>query len=81
MKLVIEKASLAADEMCVKIVGLQAVDHRSAFADAAIGILEKGNTRRVVFVRLENGAARFGGGAHAATLRGRNAFIARRGSS
>ena len=50
VKLVIQKTALAADEMGVKVIRLQAVDAGGGFADAAVGELEDRRRRCGILV-------------------------------
>ena len=59
MKLVVEQAALAAHEVGVEIVRLQAIHDRGAFPDLAALEFKNRDAARRVFVRLENLAARF----------------------
>src|SRR5882724_9684045 len=59
MKLVVQQTALAAHQVSVEIIGLQAVNYRGALADAAILELEDRYTRGRVLVRIEDFALRF----------------------
>ena len=59
MEFVIQKASFAATEVGVEIVGLQAIDDGSAFANTPAPELQDGYTACCVFIRFEDLAARF----------------------
>src|SRR5947207_2995085 len=60
MKFVVEQRSLAADQVRVEIIRLQAVHDGRAFSYAAVLELQNGHTRGRVFVWLEDLAAGFG---------------------
>ena len=53
VELVIEDAAMAAHEVGVEVIGLEAVDDRGAFADGAVLELQNRDRGGVVFVRCE----------------------------
>jgi hypothetical protein len=57
VELVVEQAALAAAEVGVEVVGLQAVHHGGGLADAAVLEVDEGDAGGVVFVGLEDVAA------------------------
>src|SRR3954469_9779377 len=57
MKLVVENASLAADQMRVEVIRLQAIDHCRAFSNAAILELQNRRRCRRILIRREQRVA------------------------
>ena len=61
VEFVVEEAALAADEVGVEVVGLEAVDDGGAFANAAVFEFDDGDAGGVVLVGGEDLALGFGG--------------------
>lgn len=60
MKFIVQKTSLASDEMGVKIIRLQAIHDGCAFAHTAAFEFQNRDAGRGVFVWIESLASRFG---------------------
>lgn len=60
VQLVVQQAALAAHEVGVEVVGLQAVHHGGGFADGAVLELHQGDAGGVVFIRGEDFALGLG---------------------